>query len=220
MRDRNLPYNQFHIQLERTILRNFKNFETRRITFSQELSFEFRPYTLHRELQVTLPKDFRLLRVLAITQWYLPENFHFLVYIKLKEQSFSWLTEKQRIELELYLDSKESMVKYLYLTKRYTGNEIFGNILGNDLRDLSRKLKVFRIKYPEPAEKVYRRGPKDKGSRRVNSSSSIIQEEIQRDVFILLEEEKRVKKKIQTQSTINLILKILRNSDLEDNLLS
>jgi hypothetical protein len=219
MRDRNLPYKQFNIQLEKNILQNFKKFETRRITFSQELSFEFRPYTNHREVKISFPKEYRLLRVLSIIQWYLPENLHFLVYIQLKEQDFSWLSEKQRIEINLFLESKEDMVKYLYLTERYTGNEIFGNILGNDLKDLIKRTKIFLVKYPIPTEKVYRRGPKDKGSRRVNSSASIIQEEISKDIFLQIEELKRVKRKLRLQSTINLILKILRNSDLEEGIL-
>lgn len=214
MRDRNLPYNQFHIQLENTILRNFKKFETRRITFSQELSFEFRPCTNHRDFVINFPRDYRLLRVLSIIQWYLPENLHFLVYIQLKELSLSWLTEKQKMEVTIYLDSQDNCERYLYLTERYTGNEIFGNILGNDLKDLMKRLKITRRYYPKPSEKVYRRGPKDQGSRRVNSSSSIIQEEIRKDCFILLEEEKRVKKKFLLQSNINKILKILRDSDL------
>lgn len=211
MRDRNLPYKQFNIQLEKTILQNFQNFETRRISFSQELSFEFRPYSLHRSPEIILPKDYRLLRVLSIIQWYLPENFHFLVYLKLKEQTFTWLSQKQQIEIQLFLDSKESCVTYLYLTERYTGNEIFGNILNNDLRDLYSRLKVLRIYYPKPKDKVYRRGPKDKGSRRLDSSISIISEEVQRDVFLQIEELKRCKRKFLLQSTINKILLILRD---------
>lgn len=219
MRDRNQSYKQFNIQLEKIILRNFQKYETiiivsnetRRIRFSQELSFEFRPYSLHRSFEIIIPKDFRLLRVLSVIQWYLPENFHFLVYLKLKEQSFTWLAPKQRIELNLLLDSKESCVTYLFLTERYTGNEIFGNILNNDLKALGKRFKVKEITYPKPKDKVYRRGPKDYGSRRPDSSISIITEEVQKDIFLQIEDLKRCKKESLLRSTINRLLLILRD---------
>lgn len=212
MRDRNQSYQQFHIQLERLILRNFLRFENRRISFSQELSFEFRPCSLHREVRFRVPRNYRFLRVLSIVQWYFPENLHFLVYLHLSEQEFSWLSEKQRIEIKIFLDSRDSMEKYLYLTERYTGNELFGNILGNDLRDLHRNFKLTRTYYPVPTEKVYRRGPKDKGSRRLDSSISIIEEEIRKDQFILLEEKKRQRHQNYLQSTIKRILINIQNS--------
>jgi hypothetical protein len=86
-------------------------------------------------------------------------------------------------------------LKYLYLTERYTGSEIFGNILGNDLKDLCRKMKILRRTYPRPVKKVWRRGPKDKGSRRVNSTSSILVEEYRKDYLLNLEEEKVQRKR-------------------------
>lgn len=195
MRDRNLSFKQFHIQLEKTVFRNLNEFETGRISFSQELSLEFRPSKLHSEVLIRYPKDFRLLRVLCIVQWYFSESFHFLAYLSLTEREFTWLTEKQRIELSILLFSKSNMEKYLFLTERYSGSEIFGNILKNDLKDLLKRIKISRKFYPRPRKKVWRRGPKDKGSRRVNSSASIIQREISSDCFILKEEEKYQRKR-------------------------
>jgi hypothetical protein len=87
------------------------------------------------------------------------------------------------------------MEEYLYFTERYTGSEIFGNIIGNDLKDLCRKMKISWKFYPKPRRKIRRRGPKDKGSRRVNSTSSVIAQEIRRDVWIQSEEETRQEKR-------------------------
>lgn len=195
MRDRNLSFDQFHIQLEKNISLILRQSENRRISFSQELSLEFRPSDLHSEPVVFYPRDFRLLRALSISFWYFPQNLHFLVKISLEQESFSWLTSKQQLELSLLLSSKENMEKYLFLSERFTGNEIFGNILGNDLKELTCKMKVLWKYYPRPRRKIRRRGPKDKGSRRVNSTSSQIAEEIRKDIWIQTEEEKRQRKR-------------------------
>lgn len=211
MRDRNLPYLQFNIQLEKSIQRNLKLFENQRITFSRDLSLEFRPYSNHQEVQIFFPRDYRLLRTFCVIQWYFPQNLHFLSYITLEEQTFKWLTNKQRLELKILLSSKENCIKYLYLTERYTSSEIFGNILKNDVKDLLKKLKITRKRYPKPTEKVYRRGPKDKGSRRVDSSISIIAKEISCDVFIQEENKKLERKRKLLHTTLHKILKILEN---------
>lgn len=195
MRDRNLSFAQFHIQFSEVILRHLEQFENRRISFSQELSFEFRPSELHHEPVVVYPRDFRLLRSLVIVHWYFPENLRYLVHIQLEGESFNWLARKQSLELTILLSSKQNCLKYLYLTERYTGSEIFGNILGNDLKDLCRKMKILRRTYPRPVKKVWRRGPKDKGSRRVNSTSSILVEEYRKDYLLNLEEEKVQRKR-------------------------
>lgn len=210
MRDRNqLTYQQFNIQLERVITSRLQEFGTRRNYFSQELSFEFRPSVLHEEPRVLVPRNFRLLQILCIIHWYLPESLQFLVHLELEGESFSWLNRNQQKILHLMLNSKRDMISFLYLTQRFTGNEIFGNLLGNDFRELSRKFKVTWKKYPRPIRKVWRRGPKDKGSRRVNSLGSSFEDDLRRDVFLKLEEEELTRKKILLQSTINRLLSIL-----------
>jgi hypothetical protein len=128
--------------------------------------------------------------------------------------SFSWLNFKQKVEIQIYLSSKENMKKYLYYTDRYSGNEIFGNLLKNDFLSLSKKFKISSEYYPRPKKKVFRRGPKDKGSRRVISQGPHFEEDVRRDVFIQLEEEKLIEKKKLLQNLINRVLKIL--SDLSD----
>jgi hypothetical protein len=141
------------------------------------------------------PRNYRLLRILCIVLWYFPENNHFLARLQLEEQSFSWLSLKQRIEINLLLDSKETMINYLYLTERYSGNEIFGNFLGNDLKDLSKSLKFYQKNYPKPRRKIFRRGPKDKGSRRVFSTGPRFEDDVRRDYHLQLENEKFQRKK-------------------------
>jgi hypothetical protein len=106
------------------------------------------------------------------------------------------------------------MKKYLYLTERYSGNEIFGNILGNDLEEISRKFKVSRIRNPFPRRKVYRRGPKDYGSRRVISQGPQFYEDLYSDLNLLKEEELYQRKEKLIHKTISRILIVLEDYNL------
>lgn len=214
MRDRNsLSYQQFNIQLEEKVLKDLKNLGTRRNSFSQEQSLEFRPDISHEELGIHYPRNFRLLRTLCIIFWYFPENLHYLTYLRLKEEEekLFFLNEKQRIELSILLSSKENMTTYLFLTERYSGNEIFGNLLGNDLRELSKKFKVSKIRKPYPRQKIYRRGPKDYGSRRVISQGPQFYKDLYSDFNLLREEELFQRKEKLIHKTISRILLVLEN---------
>jgi hypothetical protein len=82
------------------------------------------------------------------------------------EMNFHWLNRKQRIILQILLDSELVCVNYFFRTETLTGSEIFGNILGNDLRDCLRNLKIFRKRIKPVVPRVYRRGYRDKGARR------------------------------------------------------
>jgi hypothetical protein len=216
MRDRNLlSYQQFNIQLKERILQSFEILGTRRNSFSQEQSFEFRPDSLLEEKLVSFPRNFRLLRVLCIILWYFPENLHFLVRIRLEEENFHFLNDKQRIELSILLSSKENMKKFLYLSDNFTGNEIFGNFLGNDLKELSKKFKVSSKKNPIPRKKIYRRGPKDYGSRRVVSLGPNFESDLRSDIFLQQKEELYQRKENLIHKTISRLLIYLENYDLE-----
>jgi hypothetical protein len=216
MRDRNLlSYQQFNIQLEERILQSFEIYGTRRNSFSQEQSFEFRPDSLLEEKLVSFPRNFRLLRVLCIILWYFPENLHFLVRIRLEEENFHFLNDKQRIELSILLSSKENMKKFLYLSDSFTGNEIFGNFLGNDLKELSKKFKISSKKNPIPRKKIYRRGPKDYGSRRVVSLGPNFESDLRSDIFLQQKEELFQRKENLIHKTISRLLIYLENYDLE-----
>jgi hypothetical protein len=109
------------------------------------------------------------------------------------------------------LSSKENCERYLFLTQRYTGNEIFGNILGNDLKELQRRIKITFVTQVRAKKKVFRRGPKDKGTRRSDSSVKVIEEETRKDVWLTKEYELKQKRLILLQQTLHRILNYLEN---------
>jgi len=162
MRDKNLSLSQFNIQLEKTIIGKLPTDDWfSRIHVSDTPTCQ----EILENLEISYPRDFRLLRSLSIAQWYFPEFLHWRVLLDLKEKSFSQLNSKQKIELEILLSSKENMQIYLFETERYSSGEIFGNILGNDLRDL-RKLSIHWKVIKRPLRKTRHRGYRDHGSRR------------------------------------------------------
>lgn len=215
MRDRNLSQRQFNIQLENYISPRLQRYENGRNFFSQELSLELRPSESNSEFRVSFQKDYRSLRTLSIILWYLPERSHFLLRLELEGLSLNWLNWKQQVEIRILLNSKKSMEKYLFLTQRYTGSEIFGNILGNDLRKVSKETKFYKKIQSKAKKKIWRRGPKDKGSRR-ETSSLIIFEETRKDIFLQIEEEESLKRNLQIRKLVNRILEILE--DFSENL--
>jgi hypothetical protein len=85
--------------------------------------------------------------------------------LDLKERNFAFLNEKQRIEIQLLLNSKETMLTYLFETKRYSLREIFGNVLRNDCKELFQTLSLKkRIRKIRKTQR--RRGYQDHGSRK------------------------------------------------------
>lgn len=215
MRDRNKSnLQQFNIQLKRQILKskNF-NFILRQEEYFSQKSCLWRSDTKHpnSRFRVRLPRNFNLIRSLIISHWYFPKNLHILVHLELEERSFNWFNSKQKVEIGILLSSEINCVKYLFLTERYTSNEIFGNILGNDLNSLEKEIKIYFVRQTRAKKKIFRRGPKDYGSRRSDSTAGIIQFETSRDVFLQLEEELYQKNLQLLQQTINKILNILEN---------
>lgn len=163
MRDKNLNQIQFNIQLERKIKSSFltdEKFLTRPVFVTPTRCLD------PEEFSISYPRNFRLLRTLSIVQWFFPSSLHWRVFLDLKEKSFSFLNRKQRLEIQILLSSKEDCLKYLYRTERYSGSEIFGNFLGNDLRELEKVLRIKRKRYPKSWKKIQRCEYKDKGSRR------------------------------------------------------
>ena len=219
MRDRNhLDLLQFNIQLTKTVLRSklYQDIEKQEEYFSHKSSlWRSDTKTPNSEFRVIIPKDFRLLRALSISIWKFPEKIQVLYRLKLEEQKFSWLNEKQKIELSILLSSEENSVKYLYLTNRYTSSEIFGNLLGNDLNDLKGRIKIIFVRQQRATKKVFRRGPKDKGTRRSDSSVSVIEREIQRDVWVKEEYKIIEKRQILLLQTIHRILQVIEDFSAE-----
>lgn len=206
MRDRNLTLNQFNIQLTKALHQSFlldDKFLTRPVFVTPTRLSDC------NQVRIVYPKEFRLLRILCISQWYFPEELHWRVFLDLKDFSFSWLNEKQKLELNVYLSSKENMEKYLFLTERYTAGEIFGNILRNDMRDLEKELKFYSVKLPRPRKAIRRRGYKDKGSRRPDH-----QWLPRFDLELTRIQNDKEKKTNLLQKTIHSLLLILENYDL------
>lgn len=163
MRDKNLNQEQFNIQLERKMFQ-CKLTDDR---FLRSPVFVTPTRCIDPEwIGISYPRDFRLIRALVISHWYFPEKLFWRIHLDLQDFSFSQLNKKQRLEINLLLSSKENMEKYLYRTERYSASEIFGNILGNDLKDLEKCLKFRRRKFGPVREPIRRRGYKDKGTRK------------------------------------------------------
>lgn len=160
MRDKNLNFKQFNIQFEKELQRNLNDFSTK--FFANNV---LDSPTLLEEFELILPRTFRLLRCLCIFQWYFPEILHWRILMDLKEKKFAFLNEKQRIEIQLLLESKETMLTYLYETKRYSSHEIFGNILRNDSRELFQILNL-KSRSRKVRKTQRRRGYQDHGSRK------------------------------------------------------
>lgn len=74
------------------------------------------------------------------------------------------LNRKQILEIRIMFSSKDNMVKYLYLTQRYTSNEIFGNLVKNGVNSV-KNLKIIK-RSTKVVKPVRKRGYTDKGSLR------------------------------------------------------
>lgn len=162
MRDRNhLHLNQFHIQFKKTCLRKLEDNQFSRTPVSDS------PNLMDSEVYgLSYPRSFRLLRSLISVHWYFPQFLFWRVHLDLLEMNFHWLNRKQSIILRILLSSEETCVRYFFRTETLTGSEIFGNILGNDLRDCLKILKIFRKRLKPVVPRVFRRGYRDKGARR------------------------------------------------------
>lgn len=163
MRDKNLDFSKFNIQLEKNCQKwknqQFHQFFENHVLDTPTLSDENLP-----EIRVFYPKSFRLMRTLSILLWFFPESSFWYILSDLKEKSFPHFNRKQRLEISILLSSKENMEKFLFETQRYTSNEIFGNFLGNDAQDLFLVLKA-GIRKHNPRRTIRRRGYQDHGSR-------------------------------------------------------
>lgn len=215
MRDRNhLDLLQFNIHLTKTILRSsfYLDLKKQEEYFSHKSSlWRSDTKTPNSWFRVSIPKDFRRVRALSISVWFFPENVRWLYLIEMENCTFTQFNRKQRIEIKLLLSSQENCVKYLYLTQRYTASELFGNLIGNDFKDLSQVLRLRFVKQTRAKKKVFRRGPKDKGSRRSDPSARIIEFEEKRDAWLNEQETLYQKNELLLQQTVHRILKVLEN---------
>lgn len=116
------------------------------------------------------------------------------------------MNQKQRIEILILLNSKESTLRYLHRTKRYTSHEIFGNIINEGLKVLKnlpcyhRSTKVIFAKR--------KRGYDDKGSQRPKEKWLP-----SHDILFTTEQNYKEKKSNLRLQTVSRILKILEDSN-------
>jgi hypothetical protein len=96
----------------------------------------------------------------------MPEEVFWQVHLDLGEKSFEHFNQKQQLEIKILLESREICSTYLYESKRFTSNQLFGNYLGNDVQELENTLKWTWVSQHKARKKVRRRGYQDKGSRR------------------------------------------------------
>jgi len=162
MRDKNLHPQQFYIQFEKKLKRVLTQSERFLRTAVSDS-----PTTLDSTvISISYPRTFREIRALAVAQWFFPENLHWRILLDLQEKNFNQFNLHQRLELSLYLDSKEIALKYLYETKRYSSYEIFGNFLGNDLNQALKSLRITEKRSRKPVRNTRVRGYRDKGGRK------------------------------------------------------
>lgn len=151
---------QFNIQLAKRL-----NSAVEEIKLSSEPVSDTPTLLDDSQWKVSYPRDFRLLRTLCIVLWKFPLFLRWRIRLDLEAMSFSWLSEEQKIILKVLLSSESNCRKFLFLTKQFTKRELFGNILGNDVRELSKRLKISKVRNSPPRKRVWRRGYRDKGSR-------------------------------------------------------
>jgi len=199
MRDKNLNFIQFEKQVEDFLYRKLLLPELLRTAVVITPTFL-------EQYFIVYPRKFKEIQGLIVISYYCPEPLKWRIWLDLNEMSFSHLNEKQRIEIQILLSSKENMLKYLFLTNRYTSHEIFGNILGEGLKTL----KFLRI-YRRSTKIVYRlrkRGYDDKGSLRPKEKWLPDSDY----TFTDLQNEKEKRSQLR-QSVINAILTSLENTD-------
>jgi hypothetical protein len=126
------------------------------------------------------------LTILGIFSWYIPEEFGVLLRLDLEEKVKN---NEDLFFLRLLLKSKVHCLNFLLDTKLWHTRDFFGNIFTE--KNIQKALKSVRPRFrktSEPTKLVYRRGYKDKGSRRkdvnpnafIDTSSLVRDEEIRK----------------------------------------
>jgi len=158
MRDKNQNYIQFYKQFRKVVCRKTKLSRLLRTTVTVSPTFP------SDQLKIVYPRKFREIRGLVIVHYFFPESLMWEVKMGLEVLNLNHLNKKQILEIRIMLSSERNMIKYLFLTNRYTSHEIFGNIV-KDSYQAAENLKAFPVntKVKRPVRK---RGYSDKGSLR------------------------------------------------------
>lgn len=160
MRDMNLTYSIFEKQFRQQLNKKFLNYSSENIKILRSAVID-NP-TFLRDFELRLPNKFHEIRGLCIIWDSLPETISFEVYLLLLEKIKKFDIKKQ-FELNILIEP-EIRLKYLYLTKRYSSYEVFGNLIFDSIRSLS-FIKIIQkstlVRKPQR-----KRGYDDKGTLR------------------------------------------------------
>lgn len=193
---------QFNIQLTKRLSLALKE-----IKLSSEPVLDTPTLLDNSQWKILYPRDFRLLRSLCIVHWKIPNEYlRWRIHLDLEEMTFNWLNENQKIIIHVLLSSEEVCRKFLFLTRQISKRELFGNILGNDVKELSNKLKIKRVHLRPPTKSIWRRGYQDKGSRVPDH-----QKKPKYDHSFVTEQNKIELRRLITDKTINYLIQYLIN---------
>lgn len=159
MRDTNLTTEQLSVQLERSLRKNLQELVLTEAVFVNP--------NLEYEVTVNpLPRKLNELKALVLASYYSPDSaFGFFLREKVEER-ISHYDLGSQLQLEILLSGRrEILLNYLILNESLTERAFFGNWVPLAIQTFNR-LKLKRRKLRKPVEPVYRRGYKDKGSRR------------------------------------------------------
>jgi len=200
MRDKNLSFIQFCNEVDSFLNRKLLLPRLLRTTVINSPTF---PDTLY----IRYPRKYRDLMGLVAVHWYLPDNLKWEIHLGIWSMTLSHFNEKQKVELNLMIQSKEMTLKYLYLTRKYSSNEIFGNILGTGLKVL-KDLTILPC-CTKVQKAIRKRGYDDKGSLRPE-----VKWLPTHDYYFTLEQNEKEKNITKRNKLIDRLTKIINENDL------
>lgn len=103
---------------------------------------------------------------LSVISWYVPKSLSILLRLELEKK----MESEDFFVLGLLLESKTQMILFLQETRLWHIREFYGNILREkQIKYLLKKLHFRRRKTRKPQRSQWKRGYRDKGSRRIDS---------------------------------------------------
>lgn len=160
MRDMNLTYLVFKEQFEHQLNRKLSKEFTKDIKILRSAVID-NP-TFLREFEIRLPSKYYQIRGLCLIWDKLPLNLQYEIFLQLEEK-IKYFDFKKQLELKSLIDP-ETRYKFLYLTKRYTSHQIFGNLIFDSVESL--KFIVLRRRSTKVKKPQRKRGYDDKGTLR------------------------------------------------------
>lgn len=157
-----IPYSLLRDEVKRIVLQRFDSRQNAcldRLHPSSDFDFD-----------VILPRKFREIRALEIACWFIPDDLlKWKIISELDEikvyTDFSNKGLLNSVQIELFRDSENTMIKCLEQEVFFTKRQLFGTILQEDLRNALNSLRIKRKNF-KVRRKVRRKGYQDKGTWR------------------------------------------------------